>query len=199
MSADEIREVRASVIPAYLDELLATVEWGRYRVVGFTSTFQQNVASFALARRIKKAYPEVVILFGGANADGPMAAAWLEAVPWIDLAVSGEADHAFPALLCTLCAGGDPLAIPGVVGRRDGAVACGPSGMPLDDLDEPPILTTASTSSAPSGGLPPALACARWTSFRELTRCWWGEKATCRFCGLNGSTMAYRAKSPRGC
>jgi magnesium-protoporphyrin IX monomethyl ester (oxidative) cyclase len=25
--------------------------------------------------------------------------------------------------------------------------------------------------------------------------CWWGERKHCRFCGLNGSSMAYRAKS----
>ena len=24
--------------------------------------------------------------------------------------------------------------------------------------------------------------------------CWWGEKAHCKFCGLNGSTMAFRSK-----
>ena len=27
--------------------------------------------------------------------------------------------------------------------------------------------------------------------------CWWGAKMHCKFCGLNGSTMAYRSKSPR--
>jgi radical SAM superfamily enzyme YgiQ (UPF0313 family) len=26
--------------------------------------------------------------------------------------------------------------------------------------------------------------------------CWWGEKQHCTFCGLNGNSMAYRAKSP---
>ena len=26
--------------------------------------------------------------------------------------------------------------------------------------------------------------------------CWWGEKHHCTFCGLNGTTMAYRAKTP---
>ncbi|HEX2571143.1 MAG TPA: RiPP maturation radical SAM C-methyltransferase, partial [Polyangia bacterium] len=26
--------------------------------------------------------------------------------------------------------------------------------------------------------------------------CWWGEKQHCTFCGLNGSTMAFRGKSP---
>jgi ribosomal peptide maturation radical SAM protein 1 len=32
--------------------------------------------------------------------------------------------------------------------------------------------------------------------FESSRGCWWGQKATCRFCGLNGSTMSYRAKSP---
>ena len=26
--------------------------------------------------------------------------------------------------------------------------------------------------------------------------CWWGERSHCTFCGLNGSTMAFRSKSP---
>src|SRR5262249_52576447 len=26
--------------------------------------------------------------------------------------------------------------------------------------------------------------------------CWWGAKQHCTFCGLNGSTMAFRSKSP---
>ena len=26
--------------------------------------------------------------------------------------------------------------------------------------------------------------------------CWWGAKSHCTFCGLNGSTMAFRRKSP---
>jgi hypothetical protein len=70
---------------------MAATDWSRYRVVGFTSTFQQNAASFALARRIKDAHPRVTILFGGSNFDGPMGLAWMDAVPWIDLAITGEA------------------------------------------------------------------------------------------------------------
>jgi ribosomal peptide maturation radical SAM protein 1 len=26
--------------------------------------------------------------------------------------------------------------------------------------------------------------------------CWWGERAHCTFCGLNGATMAFRSKTP---
>jgi ribosomal peptide maturation radical SAM protein 1 len=31
--------------------------------------------------------------------------------------------------------------------------------------------------------------------FESSRGCWWGEKAHCTFCGLNGQTMKYRAKS----
>src|SRR5262249_57591180 len=38
----------------------------------------------------------------------------------------------------------------------------------------------------------------RWqpSVFVETSRgCWWGERMHCTFCGLNGATMAFRAKS----
>src|SRR5262249_45471981 len=48
---DYIMEMRRNEVPRYLDRLMEVVPWERYAAVGFTSTFQQNVASFALARR----------------------------------------------------------------------------------------------------------------------------------------------------
>ncbi len=34
--------------------------------------------------------------------------------------------------------------------------------------------------------------------FFETSRgCWWGQKHHCKFCGLNGATLAFRSKSPR--
>ncbi len=198
MSADELRELRNTVIPAYLDELMAGIDWSRYRVVGFTSTFQQNVASFALARRIKTMHPHIVTLFGGANFDGPMGPAWMQAIPWIDLAVSGEADRAFADVLRVLSDGGDALVVPGVLGRRNSRFAAGPPGVPFEDLDALPVpdyreyferatrLQLLAADAVRKVDLP----------FESSRGCWWGEKATCRFCGLNGSTMAYRSKSP---
>lgn len=36
------------------------------------------------------------------------------------------------------------------------------------------------------------------TLFFETSRgCWWGQKHHCKFCGLNGSTLAFRSKSPQ--
>ncbi len=198
MTPDEIRDLRNLVVPEYLDHLMEAVDWARYRAVGFTSTFQQNAASFALARRIKESHPGIVILFGGANFDGPMGVAWMRAVPWIDVAVSGEADHAFPALLERLCQGEDIIGVPGVLVRNNGAVNAGPPGVPLEDLDALPIPDFAEyfVRAEELGLLPRSTARAVDIPFESSRGCWWAEKATCRFCGLNGSTKAYRSKSP---
>src|SRR5579884_3192307 len=64
----EILAVRAQV-DAYLDDCLANVPWEDYALVGFTSTFQQNLASLALARLLKERYPRLQFAFGGANCE----------------------------------------------------------------------------------------------------------------------------------
>src|SRR4030095_16127246 len=32
--------------------------------------------------------------------------------------------------------------------------------------------------------------------YESARGCWWGAKSHCTFCGLNGSSMAFRSKSP---
>ena len=64
---DRLLHTRDSDVPAYLDHLLDAVQWDGVRVVGFTSTFQQNTASFAFARRLRQRYPDIVTVFGGFN------------------------------------------------------------------------------------------------------------------------------------
>jgi ribosomal peptide maturation radical SAM protein 1 len=57
------------------------------------------------------------------------------------------------------------------------------------ELDYEPFLQTLE-KNFPDGEVKPRL-------FFETSRgCWWGQKAHCTFCGLNGSTMSYRAMSP---
>ena len=65
-------EIRRKEVPEYIDRLMAEIEWDRFRVVGFTSTFQQNAASIALATRLKKTYPSLTLIFGGSNCEGEM-------------------------------------------------------------------------------------------------------------------------------
>ena len=68
-------------------------------IVGFTSTFEQNIASLALARRIKAAYPHIAIVFGGANWEEEMGLELHHQFPFVDYVCSGEAERSFPTLV----------------------------------------------------------------------------------------------------
>ena len=61
-----IQQLRLAVEP-FLQACLEEIDWNRYTLAGFTSMFQQNIASLALAARVKAAYPHLTIAFGGAN------------------------------------------------------------------------------------------------------------------------------------
>ena len=108
--------MRVTDVPEYLDELVDGYAWDTVDVVGFTSTFQQNTASIALARRLKQKFPHLVTLFGGANLEGEMGAELVRAIEVIDFAIAGEADAAFPDVLAALADGRDPGAVPGFCG-----------------------------------------------------------------------------------
>jgi ribosomal peptide maturation radical SAM protein 1 len=179
---------------AFLDHCERSLPWGRYDVVGFTSTFEQNIPSLALARRVKAAFPEVRIAFGGANWEGEMGQALHRGFDFVDVVCSGEADRSFPAVLRAMAAGRDPDDVAGVVFRRGGeSVATGPPDM-IRDLDELPMpdyddyFRDHEASPAASATTPLVLL--------ETSRgCWWGAKQHCTFCGLNGASMTFRSKS----
>ncbi|HEU5474259.1 MAG TPA: RiPP maturation radical SAM C-methyltransferase [Actinophytocola sp.] len=188
---EQLLAIRDHDVPAFLDALVDGYPWSEVRVVGFSCTFQQNTASFALARRLKRRYPEIVTVFGGANFDGEMGVELVRSVDCVDFAVVGEADSAFPALLSALAAGTDPTAVPGVA-TRDVATAPAPPHEQLDDLPAPDYGEY--FERAGRLGLPTE---AVWIPFESARGCWWGAKHHCTFCGLNQTTMRFRAKSPR--
>jgi ribosomal peptide maturation radical SAM protein 1 len=186
---DRLRETRDHDVPAYLDALVEDFPWQDVHVVGFSSTFQQNAASFALARRLKARFPAIVTVFGGANFDGEMGVELVRSVGCIDYAVIGEGDTAFPRLLSALASGADPGGIPGIASRT-GTTPPAPPNTALDELPVPDY----GEYFARAGrlGLPHDV----WLPFESARGCWWGAKHHCVFCGLNGTTMSFRAKSP---
>ena len=186
-----IRRAR-SLASAFLDECIHDPIWQDYDIVGFTSTFTQHVASLALARRLKDRYRDKTIIFGGANCENVMGLAAHRMFPFVDYVCSGEADVSFPRLVDALSEGGDPRAIPGVIARHDGqsgALSLSPEKVAdLDDLPVPDygdFFEQLAVFGDSDAGI-----------LMESSRgCWWGEKHHCTFCGLNGTTMAYRSKS----
>lgn len=71
----------------------------------------------ATARLIKKTAPEVVVVLGGANCDGPLGAALHCGFPFIDYVNRGEGEVSFTRLLACLLAKSDPADIPGLCWR----------------------------------------------------------------------------------
>ncbi|WIM94997.1 RiPP maturation radical SAM C-methyltransferase [Actinoplanes oblitus] len=196
---DRLLRVRHEDTPAYLDALAADPVFHGVRAVGFTTTFQQNSASFALARRLKQRYPGLVTIFGGANFDGEMGPEWVRAVDCVDMAVVGEADTALPRLLDCLVAGASPGTVPGVVYRDGGDVVITPPAPPLRHLDDHPLpdYTEYFERAGRLGVLPRTGPSPVPIPFETARGCWWGEKHHCTFCGLNGSSMQFRSKSPQ--
>jgi ribosomal peptide maturation radical SAM protein 1 len=183
----------------FLDHCLATVPWPEYALIGFTSTFEQNIASLALARRLRAAHPSLTLVFGGANWEGEMGQELHRQFPFVDLVCSGEAEVSFPAVADLVVAGRatpEALArVPGIVFRAtDGrSVATGPPAL-VQDLNTLPVpdysdyFRDFQQSSATSAVVPTLL-------FETSRGCWWGAKSHCTFCGLNGGAMAFRSKS----
>jgi len=190
--------------PGFIDWTLEQVLHHRPRIVGCTSTFQQHVTSLALLRRLKERAPEIVTIMGGANCETVMGLTTHRHFPWVDYVVSGEADAlAVPLFRDLLARGRDipadalPFGVLGPVHRRDGypstttgdfvprAVTDDLRGMPLPDYaDYFSELKQSLYAKRIRPGLP-----------MEFSRgCWWGERSHCTFCGLNGTSMSYRAK-----
>lgn len=180
----------------YLAHCLAAIEWERYDVVGFTSTFEQNIASLALARRLKARHPRLIVAFGGANWEGEMGRELHRRFRFVDLVCSGEADRSFPAAVAELGRPDPDLSrIRGIVYRHDGASrATGPSPL-VRDLDALPMPDFEPFARDRAGS--PSGASLTPTMLLETGRgCWWGARTHCTFCGLNGESMAFRAKGP---
>jgi ribosomal peptide maturation radical SAM protein 1 len=187
-----ICRVRAHAEP-FLAHCMAAIDWSEVDIVGFTSTFEQNIASLALARRIKAAHPGIVTVFGGANWEGEMGEELARQFPFVDVACSGEADVSFPAAVEALAAGRDLDEVGGIVHRQGGDVVVTGRQEMVTELDDLPVpdfddFFADQAASRSCGDVTPRLLV-------ETARgCWWGAHSHCTFCGLNGGTMAFRSK-----
>src|SRR5260370_34195430 len=188
-----IMALRGQVEP-FLEQCLTTFDVSAYDVVGFTTTFEQNLASLSIAALIKDRFPEKTIVFGGANCEGVMGLELHRKFPYIDFVCSGESDYTFPELVKRISAGAPPFGIPGVVARRNGRSE--PAAPPdriheLDRLPDPDYddFIRALRQTRLRASLTPQLL------IESARGCWWGDKSHCTFCGLNGLTLAFRRKS----
>src|SRR5215208_5253589 len=68
-------------------------------LVGFTTMFSQTGACLSLAKRLKKANPNILTAIGGANCEAPMGKEIAKHVEQVDYVFSGPGLKNFPQLL----------------------------------------------------------------------------------------------------
>jgi ribosomal peptide maturation radical SAM protein 1 len=211
MIRELVLQKRPGVV-AHFEEMIDRYGLDRVDLVGLTSMFSQNVACVAMARLLKARNPNLVVVMGGANCEGVMGRTLVDHARDVDFVFSGPSLISFPALAARLMEGDTEGAhrMDGVFSRRNRSredAGCGVQ--PVVQLGGPPAV----------GSFGPENDINELTEFDyepfldrydryfpdrskpvllyETSRgCWWGEKAHCTFCGLNGSTINYRSMRP---
>jgi ribosomal peptide maturation radical SAM protein 1 len=185
LELEAILAVEAKV-PGWLDSFVPTIAARNYRVVGCTTSFEQNSASIAILNRIKAASPSTVTIIGGANCEAQMAAGIRALSDDVDFIFSGESEATFAAFLEQLAHG-----------RPSGERIF--YGKPCQDLDALPTPDYADFHAQLRAWTPHSRVVQRGlisVTYETSRGCWWGEKSHCTFCGLNGEGMGSREKSP---
>lgn len=162
-------------------------------VVGIGTTFFQNVAGLALAKEIKRRWPEKIVVLGGANCDGEMGAGLMELFDFLDAVFVGEADASFPEYIDRIAAGAPVVDLAGTVIRARGELHAGPPASPTADLDALPLPDFDDyVAERERFGLTDVFPTV--LPLESSRGCWWGAKSHCAFCGLNALGMAFRHK-----
>jgi ribosomal peptide maturation radical SAM protein 1 len=189
-------EMATRIAPQFLTWALTAINWGQYKLVGFTSTFDQNVASLTMAKLIKDLYPDVTIVFGGANFDGEMGLEHLRAFPFIDYVVIGEGEQTFLPLVRQILEGNTERVPDGVAYRQGDRIRFTPNLALFSDFGKtgPPDYDDYYRLLSELGQTAQGLD--RILLYEGSRGCWWGEKHHCTFCGLNAQSMKFRAKKP---
>ena len=179
----------------YLDEAVSRVKESGAKIVAFLSMYQQQNATIALAKRLKKEKDAPIIMAGGANCEGDAGQAMIEFFDPFDYIFTGEADEILAPLCHRLLRDGkipDEELPDGVVSRTR---MTAPPAKITKNLDALPI-PDFSDYFRERDALLPDQADVRIITAEDSRGCWWAAKHPCRFCGLNGSTAhLYREKS----
>jgi ribosomal peptide maturation radical SAM protein 1 len=177
----------------FLDRVASEIVEQRPQLLALSTTFTQNVACLALAKRVKAAAPEIAVVMGGGNCDGEQGLALHRNYGFIDFLVRGEGELAFAQLLDKIAAAESDFGeVGGLCWRLESQSIANESRATaaINDVPTPQFddFFAALDATGLRAEIRPSLV------FEAARGCWWGEKHHCTFCGLNGGSMAFRSK-----
>jgi ribosomal peptide maturation radical SAM protein 1 len=195
---------------AFIDELAKRILAQQPKIVGCTSTFQQNCASLALLRRIKAINPNVITMMGGANCEGAMGQQISDSFSWVDYVFSGECDDVIGEFVNKLLRGDviEHHKLPlGFIVQQQSLNQNTFQNLIVTDHTHKKKTHIAAVNDMSIVAIPTYdnyfASLERLDLYKYITPglivetsrgCWWGAKQHCTFCGLNGGSMAYRSK-----
>ena len=190
--ADTLLEALEPVTKNFLDDMVESVDWSQYDILGCSLTISQLGASMSFVRRVKLQNPDLKIIFGGSQCAGLMGRAILRICPYVDIVAHVEGELVIGELVRRLRCGETPEGMPGVSWRRpDGEIVSGdPGELYRPDDERLPLRYDAYFRKLIRLGLIDKLN--PWLPFEGSRGCWYGQKIQCTFCGLH-EIMQFRA------
>lgn len=182
------------LVEAYLEDCLNGIHWERYKIVGFTSLFHQHIAALAMAKRIKRRFPHIVIVFGGANCVADMGKSIIDNFGFVDVVCTGMGEKIFPQFVSEYLAGKTPSV--GSELKVRGSIPCfpkvGEKSLPMDEIPYPNFDDFFEQRKRYE------LDDENLNMLVETSRgCWWGQKHHCTFCGIDDESMKFKNKSSK--
>jgi ribosomal peptide maturation radical SAM protein 1 len=190
-------KLRQEILPEYQKYLLNYIDFSQYYLVGFTCQFDQTWSSLAMAREIKKLYPDILIVLGGNPVSYSAAKPLLECFNDIDFIVSGDGEPALPELALSLKMNLQLENIPNLYFRDIKGKVQTSSKMNIQaNLDNNPVPNFDHWTKLQQYMLD-KFSIQLGSSFFPIESsrgCWWGEKHQCIFCGISKNDIKYREK-----
>ena len=150
---------------------------------GFSTVCSSYPLTLRIASEVKRAHRKSVVVLGGPQAS-VVDVSTMQAFPFIDLVVRGEAEQTLPDLVDALAGHSSLAAVPGITFRQDSEIVRSPDGPLVLDLDALPF---------PAFHLFPDVRFCRHFPL-ELGR---GCPFACTFCSTNDFfRRRFRLKSP---
>jgi len=169
------------VCTLFIEETVNAIASLGYKMVGCTSTLEQNNCTVALLNGIKRLDPEVLTLVGGANCESEMAEGIASLSSSIDYIFSGESEVVFRNFLENYRNGVLP-------GERI------IQGAPLEDLDSLPLPRYESYFSQLRGFLGEDVPKNMVLAYETSRGCFRAGKGMCYFCGGTKESHRFRQK-----
>jgi len=171
-------------VSEWLTNLTDSILNSNYKIIGCTSSFQQVLACISIFNVLKRCNKDIITIIGGANCEGEMAAETLSLSKNINYVFSGESELSLVDFIKNK--------------KKSNSEHKVIKSIPLQDINQIPCLDYSEYLQQldlfyPYSDYKKTI----WLQYQTSRGCWWGEKKTCTFCGVNGTSVCYKEKDPK--